>query len=86
MALKKKFSDIRFGAPLGKLEASATWKKCLEILMGRGAWEKCLRGCMRGCWVARGGTGAWKLPRVDAQKKCLEIPLCLFQHQVIMCD
>ena len=51
MGKQKKLSDVWFGALLGKLEASATWKKCLEILLGRGAWEKCLRGCMRGCRV-----------------------------------
>ena len=45
MGQKKKFSSIWFGAPLGKPEASATWKRCLEILMGWGAWEECLRGC-----------------------------------------
>ena len=38
--------------------------------MGGGAWEKCLRGCMLGCRVGWAGIGAWKLPRVDARKKC----------------
>ena len=70
---EKKFSDIWFGAPLGKLEASAVWKKCLEILMGGVLWESV---CKVACEVARwaglglvlgkgGGRGGWE--------KCLEI-------------
>ena len=43
-----------FGA-LGKIEASTAWKKCLEILLGGGAWEKYLLDCMRGCKWARLG-------------------------------
>ena len=36
---------------------------------------------MRGCQVGRARIGAWKLPWVNARKKCLEILLCLFQYQ-----
>ena len=36
---------------------------------------------MRGCWVGWAGIGAWKLPRVDALKKCWEILLRVFQYQ-----
>ena len=60
MGQKKKISDIWFGAPLGSLEASAAWKKCVEIFLGGGAWEKCLQGCTRGYRVGRAGIGAWK--------------------------
>ena len=66
---KKQFSDIWCNTPLGKPNASAAWKKCLEFLMGGGGWEKCLRGCMQG-WRGLvpgkgGGGGVWK--------KCLDI-------------
>ena len=44
MGQKKKFSDIWRSTPLGKLKASAAWKKCLENLMGGSGWEKCVRG------------------------------------------
>ena len=32
---------------------------------------------MQGCWVGWARIGAWKLPRVDAQKKCLA---CSYQE------
>ena len=57
------------GLVLGKGVGRGGWGNCLEILMG-GGWEKCLRGCICGCRVGWAGIGAWKLPRVDAQKKC----------------
>ena len=70
---KKKFSDIWFGTPLGKLEASAAWKKWLENLLG-GVLGKsaCEVACEVAGWARLGlvlgkeaGWGTWK--------KCLEI-------------
>ena len=84
MGQTKNFTDIWFDASIGKLEASAAWKKWLEILMGGGAWEKCLRGCMRGCSVAQAGTGAWELPRVDAKSAWKFRFVCFNTKSVVM--
>ena len=67
------FLEKDLGVELGKSAGKFCW-------VG-GAWEKCLRGCMQGCWATWAGTGAWKLPRVDA-RKFLEILLRLFQYHI----
>ena len=58
--------DWCFQKGVGGDVGESAWK----FLMGGGAWEKCLQACMRVCRVGWAGIGTWKLPRVNARKKC----------------
>ena len=57
-----------------RLPGRLGWDSCGERSMGGDACGKCLRGCMRGCRQGWARIGAWKLPKVDAPKKCSGCP------------